>query len=230
MRIAILLLAMFVGLSAVAARAQSLSDLASCRGCFVGEMLLAANPADPSGDTKLLVQDLYFIDAGGVVWKAGKGDITDGASIPALFQPIVGGPWENDYLPAAVMHDHYTNDAHKVRKWQDTDEMFYQAMLVNHVDVVKAKTMYYAVYTFGPHWDDLGEGVDCGPNCTFMQDIQKNVRPADYSLTHSAELIAIEDEIRASELNGKPLSLDDLKALALEHHSTDAFVAPDATR
>jgi hypothetical protein len=33
------------------------------------------------------------------------------------------------------MHDHYTNIAHKVRPWRDTDLMFYQAMLVKHTDV-----------------------------------------------------------------------------------------------
>ena len=129
-----------------------------CSSCFVGELKLSENPADPTGRTRVLDEDLYFIDLDKMAWKAGKGDVTDGASIPELFQPIIGGPWREDYLPAAVMHDHYTQREHLVRPWWTTDRMFYQAMLIRHVGFIRASVMYYAVYVFGPHWDKLEVG------------------------------------------------------------------------
>jgi hypothetical protein len=213
--------------------AQDISSVAACRGCFVGELQLGPNPTDATGQTKILLQDLLFIDPQGLVWKAGAGDVTDGASIPTLFQPIVGGAWEDDFLPAAVIHDHYTNDAHKVRPWRDTAYVFYQAMLVRHVDVVKAKTMYYAVYVFGPHWDKLMPGVPCGHNCVNLSPdltadlstTNEYVRPADFAISHGAELNALQDEIRRAELSGEPLSLKDLQGIALEKHPSDAFIS-----
>ncbi len=70
-----------------------------CSSCFIGELKLIDNPDDPR--TKILDADLKFIDRSYTAWLAGKGDVTDGASIPELFQPIIGGRWEKDYLPAA---------------------------------------------------------------------------------------------------------------------------------
>src|SRR4051812_23138207 len=88
-----------------AAGAEPLPDPLPCTACFIGTLKLVDNPADSSGKTKKLADDLYFVDPDKFVWKAGKDDITDGASIPELFQPIIGGPFEADYLPAAIIHD-----------------------------------------------------------------------------------------------------------------------------
>ena len=102
--------------------------------------------------------------------------------------------------------------------------MFYEAMVVDHVDEVKAKVMYYAVYVFGPHWDRLKRGVSCGPNCTYSLRGRVSSRPPDYSVKHGAELDEIEKAVRAADSAGKPLSLDDLRNLAMEKHGDDPFI------
>ena len=194
-----------IGLVFFIAHEASGQHLSSCSSCFVGELQLSENPGDPTGKTEILGSDFYFIDRTKIVWKAGKGDITDGASIPELFQPIIGGPWELDYLPAAVMHDHYTNKEHIVRPWRTTDRMFFQAMLVRHVDVIKAKLMYYAVYIFGPHWDHLKKGIPCGPNCVFLKSNKTTYQSADYALVHQQELTEVHQLISDAELRGYTL-------------------------
>src|SRR5688572_20846801 len=86
-------------------------------GQFSGPLLLDPNPADQSGKTKLVRENFAFDDANGLRWMAGKGDVTDGASIPRLFQPIVGGAFNESYIRAAVIHDHYCDPRHHVRSW-----------------------------------------------------------------------------------------------------------------
>jgi hypothetical protein len=205
-----------------------LPDPPPCSGCFVGTLHLSPNPEDSA--TKILDEDLFYVDSDGLVWKAGKGDVTDGASIPALFQPIVGGPWEDDYLPAAVMHDHYCDDKHRVRTWRATDRMFYQAMIVNHTDIMKAKLMYYAVYSFGPHWAKLKPGVGCGTNCLFSIETKMSYQPPDYDLNHQKELDDVGAAIRSAEIRGESLSLSQLEDLSLKNHSDNQFILNDDTR
>jgi secreted trypsin-like serine protease len=77
---------------------------------------------------------------------------TDGASIPGWAQPFVGGPWDESYLKAAILHDHYCYKENNVRSWQDTHRMFYDAMIASGVPAAKANIMYFAVRTFGPRW------------------------------------------------------------------------------
>lgn len=227
-----------------------LPDPLPCGPCFIGKLLLLPNGSDSAGKTRVVGDDLYFVDPDKFVWKAGKGDVTDGASIPDLFQPIIGGPFEPDYLPAAVIHDHYTNRNHRVRSWRDTARVFYQAMLVNGVNVVKAKTMYFAVYAFGPHWGFLAKGVPCGQNCVFTVPVQVTSsgkgdvaatgieatlpegrayaeQGSDFAAIHSDELNDIQKKIELSELRGTPLSLKDLETMATLNHGDNIFLASD---
>jgi hypothetical protein len=215
-------LAMIIGFGWTGGRADELPNPPPCTSCFIGTLQLSPDPSDAT--LKILESDLYFVGSDKVVWKAGKGDKTDGASIPPLFQPIIGGPWEADYLPAAVMHDHYCDEAHRVHTWRETDRMFYEAMIVNHTDVIKAKTMYYAVYAFGPHWGKLQSGVPCGPNCVFSVTTQMTFRAATYSMVHEAELKSVESRIRGNEVIGEPLSLNDIEDLAEKAYRQDPFL------
>lgn len=230
--------------------AAELPDPVPCSPCFVGELKLIDNPADPSGKTKIFADDLFFIDPDKFVWKAGKADVTDGASIPELFKPIIGGAFEADFLPAAVIYDHYTHRAHRVRPWRDTARVFYQAMLVRGVDVVKAKTMYFAVYTFGPHWGVLARGVPCGPNCVFSTPLRVSAaaggsivasavavslpegrvyaeEPANFSEAHANELKELQRKIQLSELRGTPLSLKELETIATLNHGENVFLVSE---
>jgi hypothetical protein len=71
-----------------AAQAADAPNPLNCSSCFIGTLHLSPNPKDAG--TKILEEDLLFVDFNKIVWKAGKGDVTDGASIPELFQPIIG--------------------------------------------------------------------------------------------------------------------------------------------
>src|SRR5882762_321050 len=62
------------------------------------------------GRTMKLLQDVTYIDPGGLQWKARKGYSTDGASIPRAFWTVVGAPFEGNYRNAAVIHDQYCSD------------------------------------------------------------------------------------------------------------------------
>ena len=63
----------------------------------------------------------------------------------------MGGPFEGKYRNASVLHD-VAYDQH-IRPWEECDRMFYNAMRCSGVSAVEAKTMYFALYKFGRHWN-----------------------------------------------------------------------------
>lgn len=91
-----------------------------------------------------------FIEAGGREWPVPSETIVDGASIPRAFWSLIGGPFEGPYRSASVVHDYYCDV--QSRSWRDTHRVFFEAMRCSGVSEVRAKTMYYAVYRFGPRW------------------------------------------------------------------------------
>ena len=126
---------------------------------FIGTLSLSpyiesVNPSPYTGyDATIAMvvdRDFGFIDSNRKEWWVRKGDITDGANIPWIAKYIIGGGFQQPYMPAAVLHDIYCRS--KVWTWQDTDNMFYEAMILNGTILPKALTMWLAVYTFGPHW------------------------------------------------------------------------------
>src|ERR1035441_4686270 len=54
----------------------------------------------------------HNIDPDGLEWKAPKGLVTDGASIPQIAWTPVGGPFEGLYRLAAVVHDAARSEEH----------------------------------------------------------------------------------------------------------------------
>ncbi|MGY1889295.1 DUF1353 domain-containing protein [Pseudomonas jessenii] len=102
-------------------------------------------------DVKLL-RDFAYTGPGPekAFWFAPKGTVTDGASIPQIAWSVVGGPLDGQYRNAAVIHD--VACVNKKRSWQQTHMAFYTAMRAAGVDITTAKTMYAAVYHFGPRW------------------------------------------------------------------------------
>jgi Protein of unknown function (DUF1353) len=109
---------------------------------------------DPDGRRVHLLVDVSYVDPAGIHWLAPKGSIVDGASIPQPFWSIIGGPWEGKYRFASILHDVACDE--KKRPWDQSATMFYNAMRCSGVNDLKAKTMYYAVYEFGPHWPAPG--------------------------------------------------------------------------
>lgn len=102
--------------------------------------------------------DLKFVDSSSKSWVAPKGTLTDGASIPPMFVPMVGAPTSKEFVNAAAIHDAYCgigNDAlpqYHSETWQNVHRMFYDALRVGGTQPKKAKIMFAAVYIGGPRW------------------------------------------------------------------------------
>ncbi len=103
-------------------------------------------------------QPLEFVDARGKIWVAPESTLTDGASIPPIFVPIIGFPNSPEFANAAVLHDAYCGignergQRYHSTTWQKTHRMFYDALRVGGTSEIKSKIMFAAVYLGGPRW------------------------------------------------------------------------------
>lgn len=128
-------------------------------GRYTGELVLR-----PLDDGRLMetVLAFGFLDADGYHWSVPVGTTTDGASIPQALWSLTKGPYEGKYRKAAVVHDYYCSV--RSADWKAVHLMFYRAMLVAGVSLVRAKLMYVAVYFGGPRWGIQDErNVRLGP-------------------------------------------------------------------
>ena len=127
---------------------RAAADPAQPWGYFNGAPITRWNP---DGRSMTLLNQLRYTDPKGQVWIAPTGSQVDGASLPRSLWSFMGGPFEGRYRNASVLHD-VAYDRQE-RPWQDCDRMFYDAMRCSGVGPIEAKTMYYALYRFGRHWD-----------------------------------------------------------------------------
>lgn len=97
-----------------------------------------------------LIKDFAYVDPEGKIWGAPAGAVVDGASIPKAFWSIIGGPFEGKYRNASVVHD--VACVQRKESSDDVHLMFYRACRCGGVEEKKAKTVYAAVYFFGPKW------------------------------------------------------------------------------
>jgi len=104
-----------------------------------------------------LLEDFSYVDAQGTEWKAPKGSLIDGASIPRVLWTAVGSPFTGEYRKASVVHD-VACDA-RSRPWDAVHRMFYEASRCGGVGEQKAKIMFAAVYHFGPRWSARGTPI-----------------------------------------------------------------------
>lgn len=98
--------------------------------------------------TKLL-EDFWFEDPDGAKWTVPAGHVGDGASIPQYLWTFAG-PYEGNYIYAAVIHDYYCET--RERTAHDTHRDFYNGMRAKDVPKWQADFMYWAVEAFGPQW------------------------------------------------------------------------------
>jgi hypothetical protein len=126
----------------------------------------------PDGRHVKLRQAYVFIDSQYTRWGVPTGAEVDGASIPRLFWTLIGGPFEGKYRDASIVHDFFCSVRH--RPWRAVHRMFYEAMVVSGVPLVKAKYMYAAVYLGGPKW----QGMDTA-NVNLV--IDRNKLPSQHS-------------------------------------------------
>ncbi len=190
---------------------------------FEGDLILEPIGCQATGQCTIK-NKLRFLDLAGVVWEAKAGLVTDGASIPGVFQPFVGQPFEESFIRSAVIHDHYC-DRH-VRPWRQTHRVFYEGLLAQGVSKAKAKTMYFAVYLAGPKWVELIPGKNCGKNCvnsikTASGQPGIRSRKADYTLlTLPDELTKVADVLQKDP---EALSLEQLEARAQALRPADYY-------
>lgn len=190
---------------------------------FEGTLELIPQGCERSGQCTLK-NALRYTDPANIVWEAKANLVTDGASIPAIFQPFIGKPFDPSFIKAAVIHDHYC-DRH-VRPWRQTHHVFYDGLVYQGVPIAKAKIMYFAVYLGGPKWVNLIPGKYCGPNCVNKIVTTSGVRgvmarQADYS---GKDLQAAVDNVAAVlERDANALSLSDLEARAKSIRPNDFY-------
>lgn len=129
-----------------------------------------------------IVRDFAFVDRHDVGWMVRAGDVTNGADIPAFAQRFVGFPFERAFLPAVVLHDHYSRSVRPVYGWLQTQRMFREALLANGVDLARANVMYAAVLIGSGKWIvPPVRGIPCryGAICLRVDDAPVVRRQAD---------------------------------------------------
>ncbi|MEO8530811.1 MAG: DUF1353 domain-containing protein [Deltaproteobacteria bacterium] len=106
-----------------------------------------------------IAQSLQFIDGETRTWTAAQGTLTDGASIPEIFVPLVGSPRSREFANAAAVHDAYCGVGNEdgpfyhAMTWQATHRMFYDTLIAGGTPETKAKIMFTAVWLRGPRWN-----------------------------------------------------------------------------
>lgn len=112
-----------------------------------------------------IAQQLEFVDGGQRTWVAPSRSLTDGASIPPLFQPIFGDPYAPEFINAAAVHDAYcgwgneNGPQYHTESWQNVHRMFYDTLIAGGTNGVKAKVMFAAVWLGGPRWNARSRAV-----------------------------------------------------------------------
>jgi hypothetical protein len=128
-------------------RPQSAAVATGPWGFFEGEVV--ARWQD-DGREMTLVEPFAYVDPRAARWEAAAGRVVNGASIPRAFWSFIGGPFTGEFRNASVVHDVACED--RDRPWRAVHRMFYEACRCGGVGAVRAKTMYYAVFHFGPRW------------------------------------------------------------------------------
>ncbi|MGC4026473.1 MAG: DUF1353 domain-containing protein [Mesorhizobium sp.] len=133
-------------------------------GKFFDLPIALENVPNGQGKPFRLTKELKFEDPTGAFWDVPAGGYTDGASIPWLFQIIVGDNYSGPYFPAAVIHDYYC--CVQTHLAIDTHRNFYYGMLANGTPSWQAWLMYTAVRVGGPDWSEAqvasnGDGSQC---------------------------------------------------------------------
>jgi hypothetical protein len=116
-------------------------------GRFEGEVVARWHD---DGREMTLVEPFAYIDPREARWEAPGGATVNGASIPRAFWTFIGGPFAGEFRNASVVHDVACEV--RDRPWRAVHRMFYEACRRGGVGAIKAKTMYYAVFHFGPRW------------------------------------------------------------------------------
>jgi hypothetical protein len=142
--------------------------VATAEECVVGKCRFHNAPLQLHPDTvrirgrlydfNRLAAPLQFTDGTGKDWEAPETTLTDGASIPPIFVPIIGFPREPEFEKAAALHDAYCGignedgPVYHAKTWQEVHRLLYDALVADGTPTLKAKIMFAAVWLGGPRW------------------------------------------------------------------------------
>lgn len=210
----ILPFALLVVFSALVIGGASADEHGKFRGRVLAEWL-------EDGRKMRLEEAFEFIGPNARSWLVPKGAVIDGASIPQVFWSIVGGPLEDRYRKASVVHDFYCDTRN--RRWQDVHQMFYHAMRASGVDHRKAWLLYQAVQRFGPRWQEPAANPSCiGPHgkIDFERCVENTEGPTPEIQWPSLTKDELLKFVREMEKTAHPGDLRKLRDLAKRSPST----------
>jgi hypothetical protein len=98
-----------------------------------------------------LLDDFAYVDTRSKVWVAKRDAVANGASIPKVFWSITGGPLSGRFRNASIIHDEACREM--IEPSDAVHLAFYEACRCSGVPEKQAKTLYAAVYHFGPKWE-----------------------------------------------------------------------------
>jgi hypothetical protein len=202
---------------AVGCRPSTVADSDSF-GRFIGDVVASWHP---NGREMTLQQTFIYVDPADREWIAPAGAVIDGASIPSAFWSIIGSPFAGKYRNASVVHD--VGCVEMRQSWEDVHRMFYVACRCAGVDEFQAKTMYYAVYHFGPRWQPIVETVleprATGDGQVSMQEVAvRRMARIDPPPPTAEEISQIEAYV--AEENPNPEAIEKLGREQLRHRPT----------
>lgn len=102
---------------------------------------------DADGNPSIRLQSSLQINLYGKILTVKKGFVSDGMSIPWLFRPLIGDPFEVPFVYAAIVHDWYYRTQTIDRNLADT---IFRSMLAEFgVSGWKCSTIYLSLRAFG---------------------------------------------------------------------------------
>ena len=117
---------------------------------------------DPFGPKVQVIEDFYFRQSDGTIWKVPAGAIVAGRSIPPLFVQLMGHPFESGFRKTAISYDYAVTA--RQHPWKDAQRMFYDGAVTEGVLPIEAKVMYLLLHATGPRWAVSGTR-DCHGRC-----------------------------------------------------------------
>lgn len=158
---------------------------------------------------------IEFVDAAGGTWTAPPNTLTDGATIPVIFAPLIGDRQSREYLIAAALHDAYCGVGNedlatfRTRSWRQVHRMFYEALLVNGTPTKKAKIMYAAVFLGGPRWDEPTRMLSHLPDEVLLQEMEWCLEWIQLTDPSPDEIEQWMEERETLLLSGEPQTIPD---------------------
>ena len=151
---------------------------------------------DDPDRVKMVKTGFGYTDNTALNWEVTRGELTDGASIPAIFRWLIGDKFLPEFARPSALHDHYVTSENRLRSALATHRMFRDALQDEKVEMWKVRAMYAAVVVFGPTWTDEDSAALEGQACALFNDC---VRSADdsYGSVNYVEAVEPTEEQRA---------------------------------